>query len=315
MNQRILGRTGLSVSVLGLGCGGYSRLGARNDDDTAVAVVKRAVELGMNIIDTAEGYGTEIHVGKGIQGFARQNLVLCTKTGVGSVKEPRDPKSISQSVEQSLRNLGTDYIDIYQLHGIMADMYPYVIERIVPELLKLRDQGKIRFIGVTERFETDTQHEMHQHSSRDNCWDTLMVGFNLLNTSARRTVFPYSRAHGMGILNMFAVRHALIDQENLRPVLKRLIDQGQVPSDEIDLDKPLAFLFDEVETLAEAAYRYCLNDPNIHVVLCGTGSIAHLEENVRAVEEGPLSQEAVDRLDRIFGQVDSESGKRLSSAY
>jgi L-galactose dehydrogenase len=315
MDHRILGRTGLSVSVFGLGCGGYSRLGARIGDDNAVAVAKRALELGINIIDTAEGYGTEIHVGKAIQGIARQNLVLCTKTGAGSVKEPRDPKSISQSVDQSLRNLGTDYIDIYQLHGVMADMYPYVMEMIVPELLKLRAQGKIRFLGITERFETDTRHEMHQLSSHDSCWDILMVGFNLLNTSARRTVFPYSRAHGMGILDMFAVRNALVNQENLKPVLKWLIDMRQVSSVEVDLNKPLEFLFDEVETLAEAAYRYCLHDPDIHVVLSGTGSIAHLEENVRAIKKGPLSQDAVNKLDTIFGQVDSESGKRRSSPY
>jgi L-galactose dehydrogenase len=136
-----------------------------------------------------------------------------------------------------------------------------------------------------------------------------MVGLNILNTSARRAVFPHSRQHGMGILNMFAVRHALINQENLKPVLKRLVDQGDVPADEIDLDQPLEFLFDEAETLAEAAYRYCLHDADIHVVLCGTGSIAHLEENVQAVEKGPLSKQANELLDRIFEKVDCESGK------
>jgi L-galactose dehydrogenase len=314
MQTRILGKTGLKVSALGLGGGGYSRLGMSQDrgDDNAVAVVRRALELGVNLVDTAEYYGTEVSVGKTIKGMPRQNLVLCTKTDAGSVTEPRDPKDLSRSLEQSLRNLGTEYIDVYQLHGVQAEEYPHAVNHLVPELLHLRSQGKIRFIGITERFETDTTHTMLHLASHDECWDTLMVGFNLLNTSARRTIFPYSHRQGMGILNMFAVRHALVSQENLRPVLKKLVDLGQVEADEIDLDNPLAFLLDEAESLPEAAYRYCLHDPDIHMVLCGTGSIAHLEENIRAVEKGPLSTEAVNRLNRIFTNVDSESGKRPS---
>jgi L-galactose dehydrogenase len=285
-------------------------MGQGQGDDNAVAIVRRALELGINIIDTAEVYGTEANVGRAIKGISRQSIVLCTKTGAGSTEKPRDPKDIVESVDQSLRQLGTDYIDIYQLHGVRASVYPYVVEHIVPELLKIRAQGKIRFIGITESFETDTTHAMHQLSSRDACWDTLMVGFNILNTSARRTVFPSAHQHGTGILNMFAVRHALINQDNLRPVLKKLVDLGQVPEDEVDFNNPLGFLLDEAENLAEAAYRYCLHDPDIDVVLCGTGSIAHLEENIRSVEKGPLSREAVDRLNRIFEKVDSESGKR-----
>jgi len=312
MEHRILGRTGLQVSMLGLGGGGYSRLGMSQDRGgrNAVAVVRQALELGVNIIDTAESYGTEVSVGQAIKGLPRNSLVLCTKTGAGSMDEPRDPKDLSRSLEQSLRNLGTDYIDIYQLHGVQAEEYPHVVNHLIPELLRLRSQGKIRYIGITERFETDTTHAMLQLASHDACWDSLMVGINLLNTSARRTVFPYSRQHGMGILNMFAVRHALISQENLRPVLKRLVGLGQVQADEIDLENPLGFLLDEAESLPEAAYRYCLHDPDLHVVLSGTGSIAHLEENIRSVEKGPLSPAAVERLDRIFSRVDSESGKR-----
>jgi L-galactose dehydrogenase len=315
MQYKILGRTGLQVSVLGLGGGGYSRLGTSQGrgDANAVAVLRRALELGVNIIDTAESYDTEVCVGQAIKCLPRESLVLCTKTGAGSIEQPRDPKDLSRSVEQSLRNLGTDYIDIYQLHGVQAREYPHVVNHLVPELLRLRSQGKIRFIGLTERFESDPTHAMLQLASCDRCWDTLMVGFNLLNTSARRTVFPYSRLHGMGILNMFAVRHALISLENLRPVLKRLVGLGQVQTDEVDLENPLGFLCDEVESLPEAAYRYCIHDPDLHVVLSGTGSIAHLEENIRAVEKGSLSPAALDRLDRIFSRVDSESGKRPSN--
>jgi L-galactose dehydrogenase len=85
-----------------------------------------------------------------------------------------------------------------------------------------------------------------------------------------------------------------------------------VGAGEVDLENPLGFLLDEAQSLPEAAYRYCLHDPDLHVVLSGTGSIAHLEANVRAVEKGPLSSAAVERLDRIFSSVDAESGRRPS---
>jgi L-galactose dehydrogenase len=311
MDRTKLGRTGLDVSVLGLGCGGYSRLGTSTGagDDNAIAIVRRATDLGINLFDTAEMYATETHVGKAIAGLPRDKVVLCTKTLAGSAEDPRDPRDLRRSVEQSLVNLGTDVIDVYLFHAVHAALYPHVVSNLLPEVLKFRDQGKIRFVGITEGFEFDPSHHLHQLSSRDTCWDIFLVGFNMLNTSARRTVFPHSRAHGTGILGMFAVRHAFVCQENLKPILRNLVEQGVVPAQEIDLDDPLGFVLDEAESLTEAAYRYCRHDPDVDAVLCGTGSIAHLEENVRSASKPPLSAECTTRLDRIFGAVDCETGK------
>jgi L-galactose dehydrogenase len=315
MDKVKLGKTGLNVSVLGLGCGGYSRLGISKglSEENAVRVVRRTIDLGINLIDTAEGYGTEHLVGAGIRGVPRDSLVLCTKTDCGSIEKPKPAHEVALSIEGSLRRLGTDFIDIYQMHGVTAQMYPYVTATIVPVLQKAREQGKIRFLGITEGFETDTSHEMHRLSSIDNCWDTLLVGFNILNTSARKTVFPNAKKNGMGILDMFAVRHALINQVNLKPVLQRLIDNNRISASEIDMDNPLGFLLEEASTLSEAAYRFCRHDPDVHVVISGTGSAEHIEANVAAMEKPPLSAQALKRLQRIFGDIDCESGRRQSN--
>ena len=144
MQRRMLGRTGLEVTAMGLGCGGHSRLGMAKgrDQANAVAVIRRALDLGLNLIDTAANYRTEPYVGEAIRG-RRDELVLATKL---SPRRERldDPERVIEVLEQSLRDLGTDVIDIYQVHGATPDIYDEVVDRLYPVLVRLRDQGKIR---------------------------------------------------------------------------------------------------------------------------------------------------------------------------
>ncbi|MHA2088914.1 MAG: aldo/keto reductase, partial [Promethearchaeota archaeon] len=151
MDYTTLGRTGLKVSVLGMGCGGPSRVGQNtgNTVEESISVVKHALNSAINFIDTAEVYRTEKIVGAAIKGLKREDLVISTKKSTwGTVK----PKDVLKSLERSLKNIGTDYIDIYHLHGVILQDYDYLYSEIVPILLELRDQGKIRYIGITERF-------------------------------------------------------------------------------------------------------------------------------------------------------------------
>jgi L-galactose dehydrogenase len=162
VEYRTLGRTGLRVSVMGLGGGGHSRLGLGYDagERNAEALVREALDLGINIIGTAESYGTEPAVGRAVQGVRREALVLCTKksmTREGSVISPAD---LRRGLEESLRRLRTDYVDVYQLHGVHPDHYEHAREVLVPCTLELREQGKVRFLGITELFGTDPQHRM-----------------------------------------------------------------------------------------------------------------------------------------------------------
>src|SRR3990172_244027 len=211
MEYTILGRTGLKVSVAGLGCGGPSRLGQRanKSEKESIALVRQALDTGVNLLDTAEVYGTEEIVGKALEGVPRAQVVISTKKAF-PLRDPKDPVGeLKKSLEQSLRRLKTDYIDIYHVHGVEPQEYPYVSDNLVADLLRLKEQGKIRFMGVTEAFIEDTKHQMLQRALEDRWWDVVMVGFNILNQSARAAVLSKTLERNTGVLVMFAVRKAL----------------------------------------------------------------------------------------------------------
>lgn len=144
MEMTTLGRTGLRVSRMGLGCGGHSRLGlgTGHSDAEAEKVVQTALELGINFIDTAEVYRTEEVVGRAIQGLPRNELVLSTKAGVGWEERRATPSEYTERVEACLRRLRTDYIDVFHIHGVRVDEYEYARDELAPTLRDLRDEGK-----------------------------------------------------------------------------------------------------------------------------------------------------------------------------
>ena len=230
MQTTQLGRTGLTVSVAGLGGGGHSRLGRARGASTAesVAIVHRALDLGINFIDTSAAYGTEPIVGAALKG-RRGDVVISTKTPYrdrsGKMLAAAD---IVAACEASLKRLETDYIDIYNLHGVGADDYAYCRENLVPGMRQLQERGKIRFLGITERFSRDTAHAMLQTALPDGCWDVVMVGFNLLNPSARDRVFVRTRRDRIGTQIMFAVRRALSRPDALRALVDDLAEGGGV---------------------------------------------------------------------------------------
>ncbi len=306
-----LGRTGLEVSVAGLGCGGHSRLGLATgkDEKHAAGIVTAALDLGINFIDTARAYGTERAVGAAIKG-RRDQVILSSKASPGWGDERLSAAGLRESLEKSLVRLGTDCIDVFHLHGVTAAQYPHCVAELVPELKRQRDAGKIRFLGITERFVSDTSHEMLAAALPDDHFDVVMVGHNLLNPSARKRVFPLTMQKQVGTLIMFAVRRALTHPDAARSVLEQLTEAGQVAAADTDAQAPLAFLVDhpEVASLIEAAYRFCRHEAGAHVVLTGTGSVAHLEENVAAILAPPLPPDLTNRLEQIFGRVDSVSG-------
>lgn len=125
MEFSILGRTGLEVSVAGLGCGGPSRLGLRaNRTETdAISLVRRAVDMGVNLIDTADVYGTEEVVGKALEAVPRDRVVISTKR-LPPLGQPDPVAELKRGLEQSLRRLKTDYVDIYHLHSAEASSIP-----------------------------------------------------------------------------------------------------------------------------------------------------------------------------------------------
>lgn len=312
MEFTTLGRTGLRVSRMGLGGGGHSRLGMSQGKTEAEAadIVRRALDLGVNFFDTAEGYRTETAIGLGIAGVSRDRVVISTKAGVDYQDRQCTPSEMKERVNACLDRVNTDYVDVFHLHGVSAGEYPYGRDALVPALQDLQQEGKIRFLGITEQFIHDPSHRMLQLALEDDCWDVIMVGFNLLNPSARQTVFPKTQKKGIGTLGMFAVRRALSRPEALSELLEELEIRGEVSREAFDAGDPLRFVWQGgvASSLQEAAYRFCRHEPGMDVVLSGTGNADHLTANAASVGGPPLPDEVLARLEKIFGRVDSVSG-------
>jgi L-galactose dehydrogenase len=313
MEYTILGRTRLKASVAGLGCGGPSRLGLRNGaqgEKSAVALVHQALDLGINFLDTAESYGTEAVVGKAVAGVARDRFIISTKKALPSVGHSDIEGEVKKGLEQSLRLLGTDYIDVYHLHGVEPKDYDFARERLMPVMRRLREQGKIRFIGVTEGFVQDPSHQMLQPSLREDLWDVVMVGFNLLNPSARGSVFPMTREKQVGVLNMFAVRRALSQPDRLKGILTDLMHEGVISKNAAKAQEFIDFMLRESDatTLPEVAYRFCRHEGGVHLVLTGTGNPAHLKANVESILKPPLPNSVLQKLEEVFGDLDHLTG-------
>jgi L-galactose dehydrogenase len=317
MDTTILGRTGLNVRAVVLGAGGSSRLGLRRGGSEAEAIdlVRAALDRGVNFIDTAPAYGTEQVVGAGIKG-RRDNVIVATKarcTIQGSSYESSEfvaPGEMRRSVEDSLKALRTDHIDILQLHGARPHQYEFCRNELLPELQQLRDEGKLRFLGVTESFGIDGEHKVAQSAVADGVWDVLMLGCNFVNPSVARFVLPRAAERDIGIMAMYAVRGALAGMETLSSLVAKLLAKGEVPQNVLDPNDPLGFLLEDgvAGSLTEAAYRFCRHVPGISVVMTGTGSLAHLEENIAAINGPPLPAGVLEKLSAAFGEVTSATG-------
>ena len=312
MEYVTLGRTGLRASVVGLGAGGASRLGlglGRTESD-AVGLVRRALELGVNLVDTAYAYQTEAVVGQALAGVRREAVIVSTKREVTEAGARLSGAQMTAAVTESLRRLRTDYIDLFLLHGVRPADYDYAVAELVPALARCREAGAVRFVGVSEAFQSDGRHAMLERALADDWCDAVMVGFNILNQTARRHVLPGATSRGVAVLGMYAVRRALSQPGHLRAVLDELALRGLVDSAILVGGDPAAALLQDsgAETLTEAAYRYCRSEPGLHVVLTGTGDVAHLEANVRAAGRPPLPPACRARLAALFERVDDVTG-------
>jgi len=179
-------------------------------------------------------------------------------------------------------------------------------------MLRLREEGKLRFIGITERFVVDSAHAMAERAVRDNVWDVVMVGFNLLNPCARKNIFPLTTANGVGVLVSYALRRALSQPERLKKLCAELVSNGSIPADALNLAEPLDFVTRDgvAVSIQDAAYRFCRHEPGVDVVLTGTGNPEHLKANVESLCRPPLPTLAQQRLRELFGNIDGLTGNQ-----
>jgi L-galactose dehydrogenase len=317
MDRTRLGRTELDVSVACLGTGGYSRLGQATGASFAQSaeVVESAIDQGVNFIDTAAAYDTEEIVGAAIKGRQRDQLVISTKNHIikkGTDFVGRDfvtGAEFARLVDESLTRLGTDYVDIFHVHGIVASQYDYCVAEIVPVLEDLRKQGKIRHTAISERFYQEPRHDLLELVVNDDYFDVIMVGLNFMNHTALRHVVPAAKEKDVGIQGIYAVRRRLITPEAAQTMIDESIANGEIDPAQLDAD-PLGFLTADgvAASLIEACYRYNRYAPGIDTTLTGTGSVEHLTDNLASLSAPPLPEDVVEKIDRIFGRVESVTG-------
>ncbi|MGA3402609.1 MAG: aldo/keto reductase [Acetobacteraceae bacterium] len=307
MEYTTLGRTGLKVSVAGLGCGGFSKLGlgTGKSEDDAVALIRQALDLGVNLLDTAAVYGTEEVVGKALRGVPRESVVVCTKASKATGEKQFSLDKVLASLDGSLRRLGVDYVDVFQLHAVHPTQYDQVRDVIAPALLREQQRGKFRFLGITETAPNDVEQDMLFRATQDTLWDTAMVAFHMMHQPARTRVFPYTRANRIGTLLMFVVRGIFARPAQLADEIRSLAAAGDVPAWLGESDDPLGFLLHDggASSLTDAAYRFVRHEPGVDVVLFGTGDAGHLRSNIESILKPPLPAADCAKLAELFGHL------------
>ncbi len=309
MRRTMLGNTGLEVGVAGLGCGGSSRLGTATGRSAAesIALVRRAIDLGVTLLDTAEAYGTEEIVGQAAAAAGRDSLVISTKSRIRREGRLLSAEDIVANLEASLRRLATDRVEVFHFHGIPPADYAHVRDNLVPALLREKEKGKLRHLGITETGPNDPRHEMLSAGLHDGIWEVVMLAFHMMNQNARHSVFPLTLEKGVGTLLMFVVRRIFSDPDYLREIFTTLAAEGRIPADLATAAEPLGFLVHEAggaDDVIDAAYRYAAHTAGTDVVLFGTGSIAHLERNIASILKPALPARDVARLEDLFGALE-----------
>jgi len=314
MEYRDVGRSGLQVSVAGLGCNNF---GMRIDKEQTAAVVHRALELGVTLFDTADIYGgtrSEEFLGAAL-GDRRKNVVVATKfvgpVGEGPLNRGASRRHVFDAVENSLRRLATDWIDLYQIH------FPDVTTPIEETLRALDDlvrQGKVRYIGcsnfaawqmVEAQWTARTEHFVPLISAQSE--------YNLLNRRIERELVPACQQFGLGILPYFPLASGFLSGK-YRPGEKppegtRLAAWG--PRGEEVLSERNFAILGALEQFAEArgksvldvAIGWLASHPYVPSAIAGATKPEQVEENVKAAE-WRLTPEEVSEIDGITSRRD-----------
>jgi aryl-alcohol dehydrogenase-like predicted oxidoreductase len=304
METRRLGRTDLEISVLSIG-GLYTSSLAGGEAETR-RIMQRAIELGVNAIDTAPAYAdSELTVGQALSGL-QAPLIITTK--LGGRPQPFDPQDIDAlraSVDESLRLLGRDHIDILMVHEPdRPQQYPWwtSYDPLDGPALQLMDElkaaGKIRFNGLAGTTITEMTALV-----RSNRFDVVLAAFNynVLFREARQTLIPAALENDMGIVLGSTMGQGFLtkraeDEVRAQPVWLATARQEQL----------LGYykLLDEAGmTAAEMCLRFVISDPDISTVPIGCKTVEHLEASVAAVEKGALPQDLINRLDELAAMV------------
>lgn len=311
MNYRTLGKTGLKISEIGYGAWGIGKtawIGA--DDQESLNALNRSIELGLNFIDTAIGYGdghSEKLVGQVVREHAG-NIYVASKippkngqwparAGVPA-DETFTAEHVISSTEQSLRNLGLDSIDVQQFH-VWSDEWVGKGDWL-EGVRKLKEQGKIRFFGVSIN---DHQPANAVKLIETGLVDTVQVIYNIFDQSPEDELLPACEKHNVGVIVRVALDEGgltgritpdtVFAKEDFRNSYFKNDRKQEVYN---RVEKIAADLHISVDDMAETALRYVLSHPAVSTVIPGMRSITNVERNMKVGDGLGLSQEQLVKL-------------------
>lgn len=319
MGYRRLGKSDLQVSVIGLGTlamGGQAY--GPIDDRNSIATIHRALDLGVNFIDTADNYGfghAEEVVGKALQG-RRDQAILATKGGTpwdeqGRITNDCRPETIAKAVEESLRRLRTDWIDLYQIH-LPDPETPF--EEAAHALEQLVRVGKIRYVGLSNFWREDLEEWLAASEIVAN-----QMPYNFLHRDIEGEVLPFCREQGIGVI---AYTPLLMGLSTGKLTKDSAFGEGDhrsaYPQFQVEpLRRSLALierlkpLAEELGlTMAQVALRWVISRPGLTCAIPGAKRPEQVEENARAGER-PFTKGELERIDRILEETPVETPRSM----
>jgi aryl-alcohol dehydrogenase-like predicted oxidoreductase len=320
LNQRPLGQTGQLISEIGFGCGNQAGLLVRGTPQEQLQAVSRAVELGITYFDTAASYGdgvSEQNLGRALREL-KPKVLVGTKLGIGQPGADAGPAHIERLLDESLARLGRDSVDLLYLHGrIVADgrgdargvEASAVLGTVLPTFQRFREQGRVRFLGITGLGDTEAVLRVMQPGA----FDMFHCYFSAINPSAG---FPMPAGKvqqhlgglidraievGMGVLAIRVLAAgALAGQVAKHPLASTsggsLIAGLDYETDAAQAER-LRPLADELGiTLPELGIRFALSKPEVSAALVGVSDADQIEVAARAADAGPLPDATVQRI-------------------
>ncbi|MCH7607431.1 MAG: aldo/keto reductase [Chloroflexi bacterium] len=304
MEYRKLGNSGLNVSVIGLGTNNFGNPNRIPDPAQSARVVHKCLDVGINFIDTAASYSkgeSEVHIGEALKG-RRGDAIVATKYNLAKLEgqSPRD--RVIQEVEKSLRNLQTDYIDLYQIHFPSTEVSQ---EEVLEPLNELVEQGKVRVIGESNY--SGWRHAQADATSAQHGWarfESSQSYYNLFRRQAELELLPFCTAADVGFLPYFPLAGGWLTGKYqsgtaIGESARRMVGQLQGDEDAVaTLGKLDAYAGEHGHSVLDLAFSWLLAHPAVSSVIAGAMTEEQVEANAKA-GDWKMTIEERDAIDAI----------------
>ena len=278
MEYRRLGGTELKISVLGFGASPLGDVFRKTEPAERNAAVHFAVDQGINFFDVSPYYGltlAETRLGEALEG-RREKVVLATKCGrYGGSEFDFSAQTITAGLEESLKRLRTDYVDLLQAHDVEFGHVRQVVEETLPAMRRLQEQGKARYIGITG-YSLKNLTEIASRVKVDSILSYCR--YNLLITDMEAKLVPFAKKRGVGVINASPLHMGIITERGApewHPAPQAVRDAGQ---------RVVAVCKARGVDASEVALRFCLDQPDVASTLVGLSSRGHVERNLKCLE-------------------------------